>query len=166
MKFVARDVKINALADGRVVMIFDADYYSKAMVMELSGNDLSVDLSKETRKRTKTQNAYLWALLGDISIVLNGDKSGDIDLYCNILEEVGAKVVYYECINDKYAIDLLRTAFRAVRVIDTHGEMVTLKCYVGSSKMNTTEMAKVIDKALEYAREVGLDIAYWGDKLK
>lgn len=165
MRIVAHNVKVNGLSDGRISMIFDADYHSKARLEELSG-DITMEISRKVKKRTNHQNGYLWALLGDISQIQNGNRNSDIDLYCSILEEVGAKVMYFQCLNNKEEIEALKQVFRVVKIAENRGDTVMLKCYVGTSKMDTVEMNKIIDKALEYAYEVGLDTAYWEGLLK
>ena len=41
---------------------------------------------------------------------------------------------------------------------------VQIYAYYGTSGMNTEEMGKVIDAALEYASEIGLDADLWREK--
>ena len=36
-------------------------------------------------------------------------------------------------------------------------ELVAFKCYIGSSRYDTKEMTELIDTALDYANEIGID---------
>lgn len=165
MKFKARNVHTRVLNGGVVSMVFNAD---PAVIDDLLSlrSDTNIEITVPGKKKTNQQNKYLWALLGDISTVLNGNRNDDENIYCQILEQTGAKVEYYQCINREDAIDRLRRIFRAVKIVDHRGDTVIVKCFIGTSEMNTAEMNKVIDKALEYAHEVGIETEYWKGLLK
>lgn len=164
MKFIAKNLTPSLALNGKVVLTFNTYNRFVEELLKQSG-EVEITLRKPKKKRSLNQNALLWELIGEISMVQNGTKNADIDIYCQILEQAGAKIEYYQCVNEEHAIDRLRQAFRAVKIVDhreSNGvDTVMLKCYVGTSQMNTQEMNLVIDKAIEYAYECGLDTEFW-----
>lgn len=162
MKILAKNIKATLYSDGGIGLSFDCNYRLKDELLNISG-DYEITIDKPKEKRSLFQNAYLWELIGEISMKENGNRESDIDIYCNILQSVGAKVEYYQCIEK--AVDSLKRAFRAVQIIE-HREVngvdtVMCKCFPGTSKMNKREMSMVIDKTIEYANEVGIDTERW-----
>lgn len=83
-----------------------------------------------------------------------------MELYAKMLEKSGAKHEYLMGLPE--TIPELLKVFRAVRIVeyrDYNGKQLALmKCFYGSSKMNTKEMNNLIDTILDYASKIELYI--------
>lgn len=115
------------------------------------------------QKRTLNQNAFMWKCLELIAEKeLNGRTDSDYVeiLYSKMLEKSGAKYEYIMAMTD--TIPELKKVFRAVRIMEYRDyndkRLAVLKCYYGSSKMNTKEMRNLIETILDYASNIGLYI--------
>lgn len=143
---------------------------SAAAEMEkLDKSDYLLTIEKPKKKRSQNQNAMLWALVGEIGMQINGSRTDDEDIYCQIIEMAGAKAEYYECVPQ--AVDTLKKVFRVVKVVqyrenENGVQLAVCKCYAGTSVMSTAEMSAVIDAALSYAEDVGIDSEYWKNVLQ
>lgn len=122
---------------------------NKEYVMEL----------KEVRsKRSLQQNKFMWALIHQIADHKDMNMN-EIEIYTSALEEANAKYIYLMGI--KEAEDELKKNFRAVKVvrptIENGKEYIIYKCFVGSSKLNTKEMNKLLDIIISWASELGIE---------
>ena len=83
----------------------------------------------------------------------------EIEIYSLALEQANAKYIYLLGISE--AEDELRKNFRAVRVVrptyENGKEYIVYKCFVGSSKLNTKEMKKLLDIIIAWANELGIE---------
>lgn len=114
---------------------------------------------KETRsKRSLQQNKFMWALIHRIADHKDMNMK-EIEIYTSALEEANAKYIYLMGI--KEAEDELRKNFRAVKVvrptIENGKEYIIYKCFVGSSKLDTKEMNKLLDIIISWAEELGIE---------
>jgi len=128
--------------------------------LEIEPNKEYVLELKEVRsKRTLQQNKYMWALIHRIadheSMQMN-----EIEIYTSALEEANAKYIYLLGIAE--AENELRKNFRAVKVVrptyENGKEYIVYKCFVGSSKLDTKEMKKLLDIIIGWAEELGIEI--------
>lgn len=75
-----------------------------------------------------------------------------------MLEKSGAKYEYLMGLPN-IVPELLKT-FRAVKIVEYREyngkNLAVLKCFYGSSKMNTKEMNNLLDTILDYASNIGL----------
>lgn len=140
------------------------------LLQELNKTDLyAINITKAKDKRTEQQNKYMWALIGEIDIARNGDRSNDSwNIYLEALTRTGAK--YTHLLVEPEAEDMLKTSFRAVQLVRRIkvGDKIfsDYKCYYGSSTLNKKEMADLIETILDMASECGLNITYWKDVLE
>lgn len=114
-------------------------------------------------KRTLEQNAYIWAMIHDISLSRNGalaTSEDDWQIYLEALEKAQAKFEYVACLPEAYP--LLETQFRASKIMNEfehNGKtFVQAKVFYGSSKMDVKEMAKLLDTVIIMAQEEGVEI--------
>ena len=132
-------------------------------IERIKNGDYVMSITKPTNKRSLAQNRYLWELLGQISVKENGSRADDVDIYCQLVEESGAKVEYLLALPQ--AEDRLKRVFRVVKAVDDrhyNGQlMYVFKCFYGSSQMNTKEMSLLIDKTIERAEADGIDTDLW-----
>ena len=129
-------------------------------------NDIQVDLNKEyvlelreiRSQRTLQQNKYMWAL---IHAIANHDdvNQDEVDIYTFSLEEAKANYIYL--LGTPEAESELRKNFRAVRVVRPTEEkgkkFIIYKCFIGTSKMDTKQMNKVLDVIIAWAEKLGIE---------
>lgn len=168
MKISARELKTSFREfTGEAVLAFKCSRNALAWLDALKMGDYELSITKPSKKRTGQQNAYLWELLGKICMKEDGNKAGDIDLYCQLVEQAGIKCEYLMGLPETEAG--LKKVFRVVKTVDSRNyngqQMSVFKCFYGSSKMNTEEMGRLIDKAIERAEAIGIDTEYWRDVL-
>lgn len=144
--------------------------YNKAIIQaplpfELEDGEYIITIEPKKKKRTLDQNAYFWALLGEISKKENGSMRDVESIYTNLLEMAGAK--YVSMIIKHEALDDFKKYMRHVKVIKQQtvkNELYdTIYAFYGSSTFSTNEMAQLIDVTLRYAEEVGVENVdnYW-----
>ena len=117
-----------------------------------------LDLREINSKRTLQQNKLLWKLIHKIADHNNMQQT-EIEIYTSALEEANAKYIYLLGIPE--AENELRKHFRAVKVVrptvENGKEYLVFKCFIGSSKMNTKEMSKLLEIIMAWAEELGID---------
>lgn len=121
----------------------------------------TVDIKPIQKQRSLKQNAYLWELIHEINVAYNGGRpTDDEDIYIQILEKANVKPAYL--VADERAEDILKRAYRYVYKMDKNEDGTALyKCLIGTSDMTSKEMSVVIDTALDYAAELGIETDYW-----
>jgi len=136
------------------------------LLVENQQLDLDLDLNKEyvfeikevRSKRTIQQNKYMWALIHEIAHHESMNQT-EVEIYSLALEEANAKYIYL--LGTKDVEDELKKNFRAVRVVrptvENGKEFIVYKCFVGTSKMDTKEMTKVLDIIVAWAEELGIE---------
>lgn len=139
---------------------------NQMMLIENLFSDIEIENNKEyvlelkeiRSKRTLQQNKYMLALIHKIADHDTQNMS-EIEIYSLALEQANAKYIYLLGISE--AEDELRKNFRAVRVVrptyENGKEYIVYKCFVGSSKLNTKEMKKLLDIIIAWANELGIE---------
>lgn len=151
---------------GRVEIVLELNsYLDKQLVGALEKNVLYRFKSIEIKsKRSLQQNNLMWELIHEISVSRNSELATDEDdwnIYLEALERAQAKC---EIIAVRpVAIPMLKDSFRAVKELNRFTtekgvEMAQCKVFYGSSKMDVTEMSKLIDIVIMMAQEEGIDI--------
>ena len=117
-----------------------------------------LELKEVRSKRTLQQNKFMWALIHQIADHKDMNMK-EIEIYTSALEEANDKYIYLMGI--KEAEDELRKNFRAVKVVrptyENGKEYIVYKCFVGSSKLDTKEMNKLLDIIISWAEELGIE---------
>lgn len=121
---------------------------------------LIVKVDEKRNKRTLDQNALLWALLTIYADEQNGGRTGGVqpeDIYYRMLEQYGVATFL---LTIPGAEDELKKVFRVVTKVDEREyNGVTLymfKCYYGSSKYDTKQMANLIDGVFDELSKLGV----------
>ena len=139
---------------------------NQMMLIENLFSDIEIEKNKEyvlelkeiRSKRTLQQNKYMCALIHKIADH-DTQKMSEIEIYSLALEQANAKYIYLLGISE--AEDELRKNFRAVRVVrptyENGKEYIVYKCFVGSSKLITKEMKKLLDIIIAWANELGIE---------
>ena len=139
---------------------------NQMLLIENLFTDLEIETNKEyvlelkeyKSKRTLQQNKYMWSL---IHLIANHEsmQMNEVEIYISALEEANAKYIYLLGVSE--AENELRKNFRAVKVVrptyENGKEFIVYKCFVGSSKLNTKEMKKLLDIIIAWAEELGIE---------
>ena len=132
----------------------------KQIITELSKLDTEkiyvCEIKEQKSQRSLEQNKLLWKLIHRIAKETFQD---DMNVYCAVLERADALSDYVITATDMG--DALRKTFRGVKFIrmqEVNGkECYVWKVYLGSSKMNTSEMNELIEIAMQICSELGID---------
>lgn len=120
--------------------------------------DYIFEIKEIKSKRSLQQNKYMWALIHELSHQENMNNT-EVEIYTLALEEANSKYIYL--LGTPEAEEELRKNFRAVKVvrptIENGKEFIVYKCFIGTSKMDTKEMTKVLDIIIAWAEELGID---------
>lgn len=114
-----------------------------------------VDIREKKSNRSLEQNKLLWKLIHRIA---EEQYQSDNEVYCALLERADALSTYImtECEME----EALRKSFRGVQFVRyqevNNKDRFIYKVYIGSSKMNTKEMTKLIDTAIQLCSELGI----------
>lgn len=150
---------------GNYEIVFELNnYYSKIKAETLIQNkEYKFEPKEINSKRTIQQNKFMWKCLELISkkeLAGRTDSEYVMDLYTKMLEKSGAKYEYMMGLPE--IIPELLKVFRAVKIVeyrDYNGkQLAIMKCFYGSSKMDTKEMNNLIDTILDYAYNLGIYI--------
>lgn len=158
-------VKLNSIfrSNDRQVLVLENQYYNDLELQQ--DKEYEIEIKEWKSSRTKRQNAYIWALIHELSKYWNED---DIDIYCKALQDVGAK--YEDLVGTEEIEKSLRKSFRAVKIIrpfiQNGKKFYVYRCYLGSSKFNREEMGLLIDKIIEWASECGINTDYYVEMMK
>lgn len=128
---------------------------------EFKGLDLRVQFSEYRAQRSLTQNAKLWALISEIDIAENGRASedGEMAVYCNLIKMARVKTELIMAERDALEEMIRRKIFRHIEILQEYNDnVVSCRCYYGSSTFDTKEMSDLIESALDYATNLGINI--------
>lgn len=160
MKLKGRLKNLNYSLEGKPQATFELERYLDInKIGEIEEKDLlNLNISNARKSRTLAQNNLLWAIISDIDKKINGIPSEVTrwDLYVAGIEETG--VEFEDVIIPKKSLGIFTQAFRACKILDERDEQIILRCYVGSSKFDTKQMANLIDYFIKKATEVGVTI--------
>ncbi len=125
-----------------------------------------LSVKAKVKKRSLSANALLWALLGDIAVVLqkNDPKANADDLYRKYIHESN-NYITQECRAEDFP--KLEGIWRSNGIgwvcdvvdVDETGDGLRLTCrmYYGSSQYDTKEFSRLVESVLTDARELGID---------
>lgn len=122
---------------------------------ELDKKDLDLQIRVHRKKRSLDANSYFWLLVSKIANKLNISKE---ETYIDLLKNYG---VYTPIVVRKTIVNKIISKWRYVQVLGdiTVGNEsgVQLLCYFGSSSYDTKEMARLIDGAVNEAKNLGIE---------
>ena len=121
-------------------------------ILELENKYYVCDIREPKTKRSLEQNKMLWKL---IDLIAKKTHNDEIDVYCSILERANAKSDYIITATD--IEKTLKKSFRGVKFIrmqEVNGkDCYVYKVYIGSSKMDTKEMQRLLDVTIQICSE-------------
>lgn len=129
---------------------------SPSIYDELKDCELLIDIKKYRKKRSLDANAYAWVLCSEIAKKLNTSKD-------EVYEEMIQRYSEFDRRDDDGYITVTMLSIIPVERLGGHwrkiGEEGKFSVYmrlVGSSEMNTEQMARLIDGIVSEARELGI----------
>ena len=154
--------------DGKTEIVLTLPSYADELIAsELQkGTAYRVSMTEVRSKRTLEQNRLLWEVIHEIAVAECGNNAtseDDWNIYIQALETANAKCEVV--VVRKEAVDMLAETFRAYRVLgevtSPNGwEMAQVKVFYGSSKMDVSEMGKLLDVVIDRAYRNGIELAY------
>lgn len=139
--------------------------------IDMEDGEYDVEIKTLGKSRTERQNNLMWALCRAIAKTQDGHR-GDADEVYKLLLQRAAVKTYTCCVTPK---DLERIKscgeYRGHRVIQSGFtekgvKMDYIEVFAGSSKFDTKEMTQLIDVAMDWAEELGIETSYFIDLLK
>ncbi len=170
MKLIGNFIRRSIDEDGDMEITFKiSNWQYRKWIEALKKKEYAIEIKEVKSQRSINQNNYLWSLIHDICCHENASSNDEWEMYCVLLERANAKFEWILCLQE--AVEELKKQVRAIRVYGyeerPNGSIwAQCKVYVGSSKMNTEEMGKLIDATLEYAHQLGLDTAFYDEVLR
>ena len=141
------------LKQARLTLLIDKRYLADLP----QGDNLTVEITKEKKKRTLSANAYCWVLCEKLAEKVGTTKE---EIYREAVTQVG---VCQMLTMKRDATDRFEEIWKAQGmgfqcfIAGQHGDFVDVIAYIGSSKYNREEMARLIDWLAEEAERQGID---------
>lgn len=167
--FNAKYIRKITTEEGRTEITLELNsYMDNQVVSQLEKGSLyRLKWAEVKSKRSIQQNNLLWSLIHEISVDRNSEMAtsdDDWDIYIEALEKAQAKCEIIAIRPE--AIPMLKESFRAVRelnrfVTEKGVEMAQCKVFYGSSKMDISEMGKLLDTVIMMAQEQGIELRSW-----
>lgn len=125
----------------------------------------NITLKERKNDRTLKQNSFFWKILTLIAEASDSDQD-KWSWYLAVLEEANAKFSWQSIIakSKEELDDIIKSLKQVFRAVDFKGQRegfeneYVVKCYYGSSHMNTKQMNELIDIAIQWAYEKGIDV--------
>ena len=145
--------------DGKVEITFTTYKSALGGFESLKDKDLSVKVTSFSKKRSLSQNAYMWVLLNELAIKLNCSKEF---IYRSYIKDYGV----FEIIPIKNeAVERFKRNWSTNGIgwfVEDLGEsklngFTKLIVYYGSSTYNSSELSRVINAIVEDCKEQGID---------
>lgn len=158
VEFKTQKPKIAVLLNNQVEITFTANKSVIGALEGLEDTDYIVSIKKYSKKRTLSQNAYLWVLLDEIGQKIGRSK---IDVYKQYIKDYGIfeilpiKNEAVESFKNKWGKNGLGWFCQELGESKLDG-FTKIIAYYGSSTYNSIEMARVIDAVVNDAKDLGI----------
>jgi len=156
---LAERMDVLALADGRLsvnLISTERSAGSHLSMLAATGKPLDVEIKPHREKRSITSNGALWLLMGRIA---NAIDSRPDEVYLEMLKKYSHKFTHIIAKAD--AVEEIKEQWRTVvelgplEVNDSDG--VQLRCYFGSSTMNSKQFSTLLTGVISECKELGLE---------
>lgn len=151
--------RISLTLDGRAEITFTTQRGAVYALEDLKDKELLVKISTYSKRRSLSQNAYMWVLIGELAAKLNTSKD---DVYKTYIRDFGV----YEVLPIKAeAVERFKSVWTARGVGWVCEELgrpskitgyVNVIAYYGSSTYTSAEMSRVIDAIIEDCKAQGI----------
>lgn len=153
------DMALGLNSKQRVTIELDADF--REGYAQLKDAELDVEIRKHREKRSKSANAYFHVLVNKIAAVRGGSEDA---VKAELVTQYGALAKDGDSLTVGFKLPAtvdVTTIYPYVKCFDTREENgKQFKCYLVYKQthlMDSKEMARLIDGAIEAARELGIE---------
>lgn len=162
---------VEMILTGRLdrIVRFDSDSLISFIIpnyqadVKLDDVDYKIELSPIKSKRSLAQNKMMWKLISDVAKHEGMDSD---EIYIQVIKLANIRTEILQVLPE--AIERLSRVFKLVvererRPSPKGIETAVVECYYGTSQFDTKEMSDFIDRLLDYAARVGIDVSQYGD---
>ena len=158
MEFKSNYPHISLNMQGQAEITFIAPKSALADLEELKDKELLIKVEKYSKRRSLSQNAYMWVLLGEIAIKLNLSKD---EVYKNYIKDYGL----FEVVPIKNeAVDMFIRTWKGrglgwvseVLKPSKFDNYTNVIAYYGTSVYNSTDMKRIIEAIIEDCKELNI----------
>jgi len=123
-------------------------------VAELIGEEITADIKKYRKQRSKNANALLWECLDEIATKIGSDKQ---KVYHEMLMRYGqwSSIEIEESALEEFTTHCWKDVEEVGRYESNGKAMVSLLCYYGSSTYDSKEFYKLLSGVISEAKEMG-----------
>lgn len=158
VEFKTQKPKIAVLLNNQVEITFTANKSVIGALEGLDDSELTVSIKKYSKKRTLSQNAYMWAIMEEIAQKTQYTKEKIYKQYIKdygVFEILPIKNDAVESFKNKWGKNGLGWFCQDLGESKLDG-FTKLIAYYGSSTYNSVEMARVIDAVVNDANDLGI----------
>ena len=166
--FRTQKPKIMMTMEGEGEVTFKVDKYYLKDFENLGDKELIVSVKEYHKKRSMSQNAYLWVLIGELGKKLNGSKDEIYKMYIKdfgVYHIVPIKNEAVESFKNKWSKNGIGWFVEEIgkSKIDQYTNLIV---YFGSSSYDSKEMAVVINSVVNDCKDQGIPTLTSDDFLK
>lgn len=151
--------KIALLLDGRVEVAFTTTRAVLSELEGLKGKELNVSVKEYRPKRSLSQNAYMWVLLGQLAEKLS---LGSNEIYKDFIRNYGVYEILpikneaLESFKAKWGKNGLGWFVEEIGKSKLNG-YINVIAYYGSSTYNSKEMTRLVDAVIQLCQDFGIN---------
>lgn len=151
--------KLALLLNNQVEITFTTEKSVIKAFESLKDEELSIVVKKYSKKRSLSQNAYLWVLLNEIAIKLNSTKE---EVYKTFVKDYGVFEIIplkNEAVNSfisKWSKNGIGWICQNLGESKLKG-FTKLIAYYGTSSYNSEEMKRLLDAVVDECKELGIN---------
>lgn len=155
-EFISTSYRLSITMDGKAEITLQTDKDALPCLETLPDGELLVSIKKKPKKRTLTQNAYLWKLLGDIGAKLSIPRE---EVYRSYVRDYGPSDLVTL---SKAAAPRFKREWEAkgkgwiCDMVSSDENSVDLLAIYGSSSYDTKEMSAVLEAVIKDCEEMGI----------
>lgn len=160
IEFKTRNPKMMLTLDGKLEVTFTTTEKSAISTLQgLKDKDLVICIKEYKKRRSVSQNSYLWVLLNELAIKLNSTKE---EIYREFIKDYGICVPVpikndaVESFIDKWSKNGIGWFCQDLGESKLDG-FTKLMAYYGSSTYNTKEMSRLIDAVVDACKDNGIE---------
>lgn len=160
--------RISFSLDNQIEITFTTQKSNLEQISRLKDENMIVEVKKQTKKRSTSQNAYLWILLDELGKKINRSKEDVYKTYIKdygVFEIIPIKNEAVENFIDKWGKNGLGWVCEDLGESKLKG-YTKLITYFGSSTYTSTEMARLLEAVIIDCEEMGIDTLTINDIMK
>lgn len=160
IEFKSKNPKISLSLNGNVEITFITTEKSIINALQTQNDkDLIISIKEFKKRRSVSQNAYLWVLLNELAIKLHSTKD---EIYKEFVKDYGLFTILpikneaVESFIDKWCKNGIGWFCQNLGESKLNG-YTKLIAYYGTSTYNTSEMNRVIEAVVDSCKENGIE---------